>query len=70
VRAADIDNDSDLDLFVGGRVEPMAYPLPAESYILINENGKFVDKTTEMAPELRRIGMVTDALWSDFNNDE
>lgn len=69
VRAADFDADGDLDLFVGGRVVPGSYPLSPESYILRNENGKFSDATTEVCAELKKPGMVTDALWSDFNGD-
>ena len=69
VRAADYDQDGDLDLFVGGRVIPGAYPKAARSYILQNEKGKFSDVTTRICPGLDTLGMVTDALWSDFNND-
>ncbi len=69
VRAADFDGDGDLDLFIGGRVLPGAYPFPAKSYILSNEAGKFSDVTHEVCPELERPGMVSDALWTDFNQD-
>ena len=69
VIAADFDRDGDLDLFVGGRLVPRQYSLPAKSYILENRDGRFVDVTQEVAPQLERIGMVTDALWSDFDND-
>jgi len=73
VKAADYDKDGDLDLFVGGRVNPAKYPSPVSSYILKNEssaNGiRFVDVTKEVAPMLENIGMISDALWSDFNND-
>ncbi len=73
VRAADYDRDGDLDLFVGSRVKPMAYPLPDRSYILRNESTpgqiKFVDATLEVASELEYPGLISDALWTDFNGD-
>lgn len=73
VKAADYDRDGDLDLFIGGRVSPRRYPVPVSSYILRNdsENGeiKFTDVTSAIAEDLIDIGLVTDALWSDFNND-
>ncbi|HUX84965.1 MAG TPA: VCBS repeat-containing protein, partial [Chitinophagaceae bacterium] len=73
VKAADYDRDGDLDLFVGGRVIPGQYPSPVSSRILRNDsrNGKvkFTDVTAQVAPFLNNIGMVTDAIWTDFNND-
>jgi len=69
VIAADIDSDGDLDLFVGGRILPQAYPLPVKSTILINEGGTFKDATRDWCPELMQAGMVTAALWSDYDND-
>ncbi|MEM9723163.1 MAG: VCBS repeat-containing protein [Bacteroidota bacterium] len=66
VRAADIDRDGDLDLFIGGRVVSGRYPEIPESFLLINEGGKFLDSTPE---DLRHIGMVTDALFTDSDND-
>ena len=73
VYAADYDNDGDLDLFVGGRLVPGNYPSPADSYILENrsENGiaKFVDVTANVAPDFEKLGMVTSAVWTDFDDD-
>ena len=66
---ADFDQDGDIDLFVGGRVTPERYPSPPASYLLINSNGKFKIETKDRAPELERIGMVTDALWNDIDID-
>jgi enediyne biosynthesis protein E4 len=71
VKAADIDNDGDPDLFVGGRLVPGSYPLSPRSYILEN-NGKgfFTDVTEKYNPSLMKPGMVTDAVWTDFNGDK
>ncbi len=66
---SDFDNDGDLDLFVGGRVIPGNYPLPAVSYILKNNNGVFSIETPTVAPDLEKIGLVTSAVWTDLNND-
>ncbi len=73
VRAADYDNDGDLDLFIAGRVEPGNYPKPVSSFMYRNDtkNGKvkFTDVTATAAKDLLNIGMVCDALFTDFNND-
>ncbi len=69
VSAGDYDNDGDLDLFVGGRVVPGAYPLPARSYLLENNRGHFTDVTETIAPELLEPGLVTAATWTDFSGD-
>ena len=66
VRPCDFDGDGDMDLFVGGRVIPGQYPLPAKSYLLINDGkGNF---TTANVP-FENAGMVTDAQWIDLNKD-
>ncbi|MDA1273126.1 MAG: FG-GAP-like repeat-containing protein [Verrucomicrobia bacterium] len=67
--AGDFDRDGDLDLFVGGRVVPGKYPEIPDSQLLRNDNGVFTDITDELAPGLKRAGMVTGALWSDANGD-
>lgn len=69
VVAGDYDQDGDLDLFVGGRVVPGSYPEAPESYVLQNNRGKFTDVTEALMPGLQHIGMITDARWTDFNND-
>ncbi len=73
IKATDIDNDGDLDLFIGGRVLPGSYPLPVNSFIYRNDSKpghiKFTDITNDVAPELKNVGLVCDALWTDFDND-
>ncbi|RDC61792.1 VCBS repeat-containing protein [Adhaeribacter pallidiroseus] len=69
VTAADFDQDGDLDLFVGGRNEPQKYPLPGQSCILRNQGGRFINVTQQVCPELERAGMITAALWTDFDQD-
>ena len=67
--AVDFDQDGDLDLFRGGRLRALQYPLPGESYLLVNEGGQFRNATADKAPGLGSIGMVTDALWADIDRD-
>jgi enediyne biosynthesis protein E4 len=69
VVASDYDSDGDMDLFVGGRQTPGKYPHPCRSYILENNKGKFTDVTAKIAPDLLQPGMVTSALWTDFDAD-
>jgi hypothetical protein len=70
VRAGDFNGDGRLDLFVGGRLSPRNYPYPTRSYILRNDGQRFTDVTGEVAPELAHPGgMITDAVWIDFDGD-
>ncbi len=73
VTASDFDKDGDLDLFVCGRVDLEHYPMPAKSFLLRNEskNGRviFKDVTPSAGFDLNRSGLLSAALWSDFNRD-
>lgn len=65
IRSADYDKDGDEDIFIGCRVKKWSFPTSLNSYVLVNNNGSY-----HVQEELRfNIGMVTDALWSDFDND-
>nr|WP_321234191.1 VCBS repeat-containing protein [uncultured Psychroserpens sp.] len=69
VKSSDIDNDGDFDLFVGTRLIPGKYTFPATSYLLINDNGVFKKAPNEIATSLNDIGMVSDAVFTDIDND-
>jgi len=68
VTAGDFDANGHPDLFVGGKSVPWSYGLSPESYLLKNDgSGFFIDVTDEIAPDLRRAGMLNDALWEDLD---
>ncbi|MEM6700558.1 MAG: VCBS repeat-containing protein, partial [Bacteroidota bacterium] len=70
VRAADYDGDGDQDLFVGVRLRPFLYGVPVNGYLLQNDGtGKFKNITKQIAPDLYKFGMITDAQWTDIDND-
>jgi hypothetical protein len=60
-------------LFIGGRTKHREYPLPVSSYLLRNESKaghpKFVLANAQVAPELNDLGLVCDALWTDYDQD-
>ncbi|MEO8171513.1 MAG: CRTAC1 family protein [Sediminibacterium sp.] len=66
----DFDGDGDLDIFRGGEVVAHKYPQSPISYLFINDHGKFVDKTKEIAPDLVRAGMIKSAVWADLDGDK
>jgi len=70
VNACDYDRDGKLDLFVGGRLVPGAWPEGPRSALLKNNGQGFDDVTLQTAPELMDCGMVTGAIWSDVDGDQ
>ncbi|MBD1260459.1 VCBS repeat-containing protein [Maribacter polysiphoniae] len=62
----DYDRDGDLDLFLGNQVITNDFAKTPNSYLLQNNKGSF---TIVDNPELQHAGMITDALWDDFDND-
>ncbi len=71
VVVCDVNKDNHPDLFVGGRVIPGRYPETPQSYVLINDGkGNFSDQTSTLAPELQKLGMITDAISVDINQDQ
>jgi enediyne biosynthesis protein E4 len=70
VRSCDVDKDGDLDLFIGGRVNGRMYGMTPGSTLLLNDgSGLFTPVTETFAPQLSFVGMTTDAVWHDIDND-
>jgi hypothetical protein len=70
VRPCDFDRDGDIDLFVGSRSIPGIYGLsPNQLFLENNGKGHFKDVTDDRMKKLKKIGMVTDACWMDYDND-
>ncbi|MEL6841751.1 MAG: VCBS repeat-containing protein, partial [Bacteroidota bacterium] len=70
VSAADVDRDGDLDLLVAGALLPRKYPLAGQTLLLINEGGRFAERSSELAAGLADIGMLKAALWTDVDGDD
>ena len=70
VSAHDYDGDGDLDLFLGGKITPAAYPRTPNSTILQNNGGIFKDVTAQVAPDFAQVGMVSDLQWIDVDGDK
>ena len=65
VRPFDFDHDGDMDLFIGARVKKGMYPYANHSWMIMNDNGKLsVNSSSKL-----NLGMVTDAIWTDYDND-
>jgi hypothetical protein len=75
VRANDFDKDGDMDLFIGNRVITGKYGISPSSTLLINNSeisgqvgkGQFMPLKSA---QFQEIGMVTDAIWVDYDNDK
>ncbi len=67
VRTSDVDQDGDMDMFIGGRVVSGALGKSPQSYLLQNDgNGKFNVSKSILSDS---IGMLTDGIFTDFNKD-
>ncbi len=66
VRPYDFDDDGDLDIFIGNYTVTNDFGKTPPSFLLVNTDGNFEIKDSKV---FENIGMVTDAVWDDFDND-
>ncbi len=66
IKANDYDNDGDLDLFVGSNAVTNDFGRIPNSYLLKNNNGNLSITDNQL---LQKAGMITDAVWDDFDAD-
>ena len=63
-------NKKNGDIFIGARSVPGSYGIIPASKLLRNDGkGNFTDVTRYAAPDLNKLGMVTDAQWVDVDGD-
>ncbi len=66
IKTIDYDKDGDLDLFIGNNSKYNSFGRMPDCYLLNNNKGVFSIVQNKIFEE---IGMVTDAVVTDFNND-
>ncbi|MBI1808612.1 MAG: VCBS repeat-containing protein, partial [Gemmatimonadetes bacterium] len=66
---ADVNGDGRLDLFVGARVIPGAWPLPAPSHLYLRQADGSWAPDPKNAALFARLGLVTAATFVDLDND-
>ncbi|MEN0003223.1 MAG: VCBS repeat-containing protein [Bacteroidota bacterium] len=69
IAPVDFDQDGDVDIFVGGRTSPGRYPSPPPSYLLENNKGNFTISKQAISDTFETLGMVTQAIWTDLDQD-
>ncbi len=70
IKPFDFNKDGFVDCFIGGRTTPFVYGKIPPSYLFQNDGkGHFKDVTATYMKALSGIGFVTNAVWTDINND-
>jgi enediyne biosynthesis protein E4 len=66
---ADVDNDGDMDFFLGNLASPTAFGMPKTSYLYLNNGDATFKVTGAPVIDLSSIGNVTTAAFADVNKD-
>ncbi|MGO4904615.1 VCBS repeat-containing protein [Flavobacterium sp. W20_MBD1_R3] len=70
IASCDFDNDGDNDVFIGSRSVPGVYGIDPKHLLLENDGkGNFTNVTDKKAFKINTVGMITDAIWEDIDND-
>jgi hypothetical protein len=70
IASNDFDNDGDIDVFIGSRSVPGVYGIDPKHLLLENDgNGNFTNVIDKKAFKINAVGMITDAVWEDIDND-
>ncbi len=69
ITAADIDNDGDIDVFVGNFASPTGYGILKNSYLYLNDGKANFTLANTKTIDLNAQGMVTAASFTDINKD-
>ena len=69
ISMADVDNDGDIDLFIGGLADAKQYGIAQPSYLFINNGTGHFTQAGPAVINLQNLGMVTSAGFADLNRD-
>jgi hypothetical protein len=70
IAVGDYNADGYEDVFIGGSPTLGTYPSTTSSKLLINHQGELKDSNNSIISDIEDMGMVTDAIWADLNNDQ
>ena len=66
---ADVNGDGYLDLFIGSRARPGAWPLPVRSRLFLGSAAGAFTEDTGNATALSAMGLISSALFADLDGD-
>ena len=70
IASYDYDNDGDVDVFIGSRSVPGVYGIDPKHLLLENDGkGNFTNVIDKKGYKVNEVGMITDAIWEDIDND-